>query len=522
MVVAPHALAAQAGVAVLRDGATAIEAMVAAASVIAVVYPHMNSIGGDSFWLIMPPGDAPYAINACGPAAALADIGWYRERNLAAIPSRGPFAANTMAGTVGGWELALQCAAKHGGGKIPLSRLLEDAIAYGRDGFPVTASQSHTTNMKIDELRKQPGFADTFLAHGIAPVTGSRMRQPQLSATLDHLARNGLDCFYRGEVADALANGLADLGSPLRRDDFAAYRAGVAEPVRLNHGTGTLYNMTLPTQGAISLAILGIAERAGLADLRVDSADYIHCLVEATKQAFALRDSYVVDPAYAPIPAQDILDSKRLAACASRIDMSEAAPWGQGHKLSDTVWLGAIDADGLAVSFIQSIYHEFGSGIVLPSTGVNWQNRGSSFRLDPTHLLALKPWKLPFHTLNPAGARLKDGNNLVYGTMGGDGQPQTQAAIFSRAVLFGQNLQAAVAAPRWLLGRTWGQSSDTLKIEDRFEPGVVEELRARGHDVEIYPPFSEVMGHAGAILHRRNGLFEGAYDPRSDGAAAGI
>ena len=183
--------------------------------------------------------------------------------------------------------------------------------------------------------------------------------------------------------------------------------------------------------------------------------------------------------------------------------------------------MGVIDNDGLAVSFIQSIYHEFGSGIVLPESGLNWQNRGASFSLDPQHLLTLKPGKKPFHTLNPAAARLKDGSTMVYGTMGGDGQPQTQAAVFSRYAVFGQPLQQAVTAPRWLLGRTWGESSDTLKMESRFNDEVLNELKSRGHEVEVLNPFSETMGHAGAAVRRVNGSFEGAFDPRGNGAAAG-
>jgi gamma-glutamyltranspeptidase/glutathione hydrolase len=182
--------------------------------------------------------------------------------------------------------------------------------------------------------------------------------------------------------------------------------------------------------------------------------------------------------------------------------------------------MGVIDKNGLAVSFIQSIYHEFGSGVVLPRTGINWQNRGASFSLDPAHLLALKPGKKPFHTLNPAAARLHDGRTMVYGTMGGDGQPQTQAAVFTRHVVFGQPLQTAVTAPRWLLGRTWGHTTDTLKLEQRFPQSVVDSLRARGHEVEVLLPFDETMGHAGALVRHPDGTLEGASDPRSDGGVA--
>jgi gamma-glutamyltranspeptidase/glutathione hydrolase len=184
--------------------------------------------------------------------------------------------------------------------------------------------------------------------------------------------------------------------------------------------------------------------------------------------------------------------------------------------------MGVMDRSGLAVSFIQSIYHEYGSGIVLGDTGIVWQNRGASFRLDPAHLLALRPGRKPFHTLNPAGARLDDGRTLVYGTMGGDGQPQTQAAVFTRYVSFCENAQQAVAAPRWLLGRTWGSASDTLKLESRFDAAVVSALRERGHQLEMLGDFDEAVGHAGLIAAHPAGVFEAAADPRSDGTAAGF
>jgi gamma-glutamyltranspeptidase/glutathione hydrolase len=279
--------------------------------------------------------------------------------------------------------------------------------------------------------------------------------------------------------------------------------------------------MVPPTQGVISLAILGILERSGIRAVRPDSADHIHLCVEATKQAFKLRDAYVTDPAYMKVEVESLLSASRLDALANQISLAAALPWGGVSRTGDTVWMGVIDADGLAVSFIQSIYHEFGSGVVLPTTGLNWQNRGASFSLNPNHLQALQPRKKPFHTLNPAAARFKDRRSMVYGTMGGDGQPQTQAAVFSRAIWFGQPLQQAVSAPRWLLGRTWGQTSDTLKLESRIPDATVSDLELRGHDIELLGAYDEIVGHAGAIIRYGNGVLEGAADPRSDGCVAG-
>lgn len=188
--------------------------------------------------------------------------------------------------------------------------------------------------------------------------------------------------------------------------------------------------------------------------------------------------------------------------------------------MGDTTWFGAIDREGRAVSVIQSLYHEFGSGVVLSDTGICWQNRGASFVLDGSGPKLLRPGRKPFHTLNPALALLKDGRVMVYGSMGGDGQPQTQSAVFTRYVHYGQGLQQAVTAPRWLLGRTWGANSTSLKLEGRFPDEVIEGLIRRGHEVEVVGAFDEMMGHAGALVSSREGVIEGAFDPRSDGAVA--
>lgn len=516
--VAPHSLAAQSALAVLRDGGNAIEAMVAAAATIAVVYPHMNSLGGDGFWLIVPARGEPVAIDASGPAGSLATLQRYAGKTV--IPTRGVDAALTVAGTVGGWQEALQISAEHGG-RTPLPRLLEDAIHYASAGIPTTPSQHAATTAKLAELQAIPGFAETFLHQGQPPLAGSLFTQPRLAATLSRLAEAGLDDFYRGSLGDSIGRDLAALGSPVTRADLAGYHAKRVQPLHLSHSAGDVYNLTPPSQGLVSQLILGIADHAGLSEHPAESVEHIHILVEATKLAFAVRDQHITDPAHMTLDPQSCLDTEYLKAMAARIDLAQAAPWGQGKGPGDTIWMGVIDNQGMAVSFIQSIYHEFGSGVVLPESGLNWQNRGASFSLDAAHLLSLKPGKKPFHTLNPAAARLKDGRTLVYGTMGGDGQPQTQAAVFTRYAVFDQALQQAVTAPRWLLGRTWGESTDSLKVESRVHTQVLDELRQRGHDVEVLDPFTETMGHAGAAVRLANGTYEGAFDPRGNGAAAG-
>jgi gamma-glutamyltranspeptidase/glutathione hydrolase len=521
MAVAPHSLAAQSALAVLREGGNAIEAMVAAAATIAVVYPHMNSIGGDAFWLIHIPGEPPRALDACGAAAARASVESYRERGLSAIPFRGGLAANTVAGTVSGWELALSLGASTLDGRMPLARLLADACHYAREGIPVTRSQTATTHAKLEGLRGQPGFDETFLSAGNAPATGTRFANPRLAATLDRLAHAGLADFYRGDLARSIARDLAAAGSPLALEDLESHRAQWREPLALKHSLGTLYNMPPPTQGVVSLLILGILDALAIGNVDPQGAGYVHLCVEAVKQAFGIRDRYVTDPAYMTVDAQSFLSRERVAELAGRIDRKRAMPWGAGNGPADTIWMGVMDGEGCAVSFIQSLYHEYGSGVVLAESGVNWQNRGCSFSLDASALNCLKPGRKPFHTLNPALALLGDGRAMVYGNMGGDGQPQTQSAVFTRTMVFGMDPQEAISAPRWLLGRTWGQTSDKLKLESRFPPAVIEALRRMGHEVEVVGAYDEVVGHAGAIVRRPDGLFEGGSDPRSDGAVAG-
>jgi gamma-glutamyltranspeptidase/glutathione hydrolase len=520
--VAPHSLAAQSALAVLRDGGNAMEAMVAAAATIAVVYPHMTGIGGDAFWLISAPGASPLAIDACGAAARAASVEFYRDQRLEIIPARGALAANTVAGTVGGWALALELSRARWGGRLPLTRLLEDAIHYARHGVPATESQCANTRAKRAELEPVPGFAARFLPGGEVPQAGALFRQDAMAGTLLQLARAGLDDFYRGDLARSMARDLAACGSPLALADLEGYAALETRPLELAHASGRLYNMTPPTQGAVSLAILGILERIGAARLAPGSADHVHAVVEATKTAFlAIRDPHLTDPRDMKEDAQGLLAPDRLDALAAQVDMKRARPWPGRSAPGGTTWMGAIDGEGRAVSFIQSLYHEFGSGLVLRGSHVNWQNRGCSFSLHEGHINRLRPGKKPFHTLNPALARFGDGRVMVYGTMGGDGQPQTQAALFTRYAVFGQPLQAAVSAPRWLLGRTWGSASETLKLESRFTPEVVQELRRRGHDVELAGEFDEIMGHAGALVRHADGALQGAADPRGDGGVAG-
>jgi gamma-glutamyltranspeptidase/glutathione hydrolase len=515
--VAPHRLASESARDVLREGGNALEAMLAAAATIAVVYPHMNALGGDGFWLIAEPGQPPRAIDACGAAAAIASRAWYADQAVRdRLPTRGPMAALTMAGTVSGWQLALE-ASIQAGGRLPLSRLLRDAEHHARAGTPVSSSLARGLRVKQHELKDQPGFAEHFMP-GTGPAgAGDTLCQPRLADTLAHLARAGLDDFYRGDLARSMARALENAGSPLRLSDFLIHRAQWRAPLQLEHSLGRMYNTPPPTQGLLSLLILGQLDRLGVQGLHGTSPDFVHRVVEATRQAFVIRDRHLTDPARMRVDAQSLLSAECLDLLTDNIDLERAGGWVTGAP-GDTVWMGVIDREGRAVSFIQSLYHEFGSGMVVGDSGILWQNRGISFSLAAGALNALEPCRKPFHTLNPPLAQLKDGRTVAYGSMGGDGQPQFQAAVLLRHLLLGDTVQEAVSAPRWLLGRTWGSNSDALKLESRFPDEVFDALRARGHAIESLAGFDESAGHAGLIVRHPDGRLDGAADPRSDGS----
>ena len=513
-VAAPHREAETAGAAVLAEGGNAIEAAVAMAAALTVVYPHMTGLGGDGFWLISEPGKPPVGIQACGPAAAAAAPEWYRSRGFAAIPTRGPAAALTVAGAVSGWDLALQQSAAWGG-RLSLSRLLADARILALRGVSVSRSQAALLRAKTD-LHALPALMNAFAPRGFPPE-GEVQTHPRWAAVFDRLADAGLDDFYRGDLARSLAADLSAAGSPLLLADLEAYRAVRVEPLSVKLSAGTVYNLPPPTQGVSSLAILALFDRLGI---REESASSIHALVEATKTAFAWRNKHVADPSRMKADVQAFLSDTSLDALAKTIDTAKASPWPVPSEPGDTVWFGAADAQGRAVSVIQSIFWEFGSGLVLPQTGLLWQNRGASFTLTegPNRL---EPGKLPFHTLNPALVRLNDGRTIAYGTMGGEGQPQTQAAFLTRHVWFGQSLAEAVAAPRWLLGRTWGEETTLLRLENRFPPATVEALEIAGHPVEVVEAFDDRMGHAGAVVTGPEGT-TGTHDPRADGGGLSV
>nr|WP_234484927.1 gamma-glutamyltransferase [Noviherbaspirillum pedocola] len=532
MVTTSNYLATQAGLKVLRDGGNAVDAAIAAAATLAVVYPQMNTLGGDNFWLIYnaKTGEVK-ALNASGRAGEKATIDLYKSKGFSHIPSRGYLAANTVPGAVSGWDEAYKYAHTAMGGKLAWSQLFDSATSYARDGFAVTPSLYRWTTINLDtkdqefrNLQRFPGFRQTFLRpDGSAYSVGEILKQPDLANTISLIAKNGAKEFYQGEIARKIVDDLQKNGGILTARDFAQHKANWVAPLHVPYRDTVAYNLPPNTQGMASLEILNILNNVGMSKIPEGSADYYHVLVEATKEAFVDRDKYLSDPDFVKIPLDYLLSAQHGKDQAARIQMNVAA---QDLKpldpKGDTVWFGVVDKDGNAVSIIQSIYHDFGSGIVPAGTGVLLQNRGSFFSLDAKHVNHLEPGKRTYHTLNPA-MLLKEGKPyLVYGTMGGEGQPQTQAAIVTRVVDYGMTPQEAINAPRWLHGRTWGASSNDTKFEGRIPAEVTDELRKRGHPVRVVENYTDTMGHAGAILiDPKTNVRYGATDPRGDGQAAG-
>ena len=519
VVAAPHALAAATGRDVLRAGGNALDAAVAAVADLAVVYPHMNGIGGDSFWLIFDGRrGAVMGLNAAGRAATAADLQGYQQRFGRQIPTRGGAAALTVPGTVSGWWDVHRYSADTLGSTISWPRLLEPAMTHAREGIPLSEGQ-----------RRTAAAAAALFAAGAPPevrttlwpiyhpsrLESGRLVQPDLAATIEALAKGGAAELYGGALGRRLVRAAAAAGSPLRLEDLVRHRADWVEPLRMPYRGGVAVSFPPPTQGFAALAILGILERVDVTGLAEDA--YVHLVVEATKLAFDDRDRFLADPAFVDVPVDRCLDRAYLAQRATAIDSARARPVAGAGADGDTIALVTADDQGHAVCVIQSIYHEYGSGVVASGTGVILQNRGAFFSLDRAHPNCLAPGKRTAHTLIPSMYLVSDRPRFVYGTMGGEGQPQTQAALVTRLVDRGYGLQAAVEAPRWLLGRTWGDETRALRVEARIGDGVPAALRSRGHDVNVIEEWSDLVGHAQVI--RVADELTAASDPRADGAA---
>lgn len=529
LVTTPHNLASSTGLDILRDGGSAVDAAIAANATLCVVYPHMAGLGGDGFWLLADDDGDVHGINASGPSGESATIDHYESLGYSEIPDRGNASALTVPGAVDGWRLAHERY-----GKIAWDRLFEDAIAHAREGVPVTANLSRWIALDADILSEDTQASDTYLASGDAPEPGSVLQQPDLAESFEAIAQLGpRDGFYNGDIAEEMCDALGN-DSPLSDSDFKNYSAEWVDPISVDYRSYTAYSLPPNTQGIAALQILGLLDGLDVSSWDDGTADYYHHMAEAVKIAFADRDAWVTDPNYIDIPTDSLLSDSYLQDRRELIQSNQSLPPSpeagmvpgdttakSDNAAGDTCYVSVVDEDGLAVSMIQSIYYDFGSGVVAGDTGIIPQNRGAFFSLDSDHVNSLEPAKRTFHTLIPS-LLTRDGEPwLVYGTMGGEGQPQTQAALVTRIVDFGYDVQTAIEAPRWLFGRTWGEESRSLSLEGRVPDNVLDELQRRGQPVSVGRDYDDSMGHAAAIKITSEGILEGGADPRSDGSAVG-
>ncbi|WP_373459650.1 gamma-glutamyltransferase [Paenibacillus harenae] len=516
MVVSPHYLASAAGIRMLEEGGNAYDAAVAVSACLAVVYPHMTSLGGDSFWLMHHHEEGVVrGYNASGRSGRQAGSDAYEGAE--SIPTRGIKSIVTVPGMVDGWYAVHQKF-----GALGWAEVLAPAIDYAENGFPMSKDQYENTLKCEAVLAQTLETADIYLPGGGVVQPGETFKQSDMARTLRRLAEFGRDEFYKGETAKEIADYLQRQGGLLTVEDFASHHGDWTEPVKGSYRGYDLYQMPPNSQGFTGIMALHILEQFDLQAARHGSHAYYQLCIEALKLSFRDRNAYLSDPAFTEVPLDRLLSKEYAAQLAASIDMEQASGLQTKPIGSDTAYAAVIDGDGNAVSFIQSLYFEFGSAVVGGSTGVLLQNRGSFFSLDPSHVNRLEPGKRTFHTLMPAMA-CKDGKPVIlYGTQGGEGQPQTQTAIFTRMVDYGMDPQQAIDEPRWVWGRTWGEPTQELKMEGRISEAVLDSLAKAGHVVRRMNDFDGIMGHAHAIRRDEYGNLQGGTDPRCDGAAIGL
>ena len=516
MVASAHYLASTAALDILKRGGTATDAAICAASVLGVVQPHMIGLGGDAFWLIYEAKTRTvHAINGSGPCGSAISLADYA--GMASIPQRGPRAAITVPGAVDSWRLAHERF-----GRLPMADLLATAVDLARRGMPISDDLAGWIAEDRDALAADPGAASLFLDDGCAPKAGARLRQAALAETLELIADAGPRAFYE-RTGRSIADYLASRGGKLAHADFLDYRARFVAPITTEYRGYTAYQLPPPSQGIAGLLILNFLQGIDLARLQNNTGAYFHALIQATKWAFEKRDRHLADPNFVDVPLADLLDPARCDAerkgwLDGPVQMTATAPTG-----SDTTFIATADAEGNAVGTVQSLYFDFGACVADPISGIMMQNRGSAFSLDHNHQNALAPGKQSASTLM-SGMLMKDGlAYAVYGSQGGEVQPQAQTAFITRLVDHGLDVQAALEAPRLLYGRSWGDDANKLWLEQTAPDVVFATLRGRGHPVEPVGWPHTRMGTAQAIRLKGpwSGFLEGGADPRGEGIAVG-
>jgi gamma-glutamyltranspeptidase/glutathione hydrolase len=517
-VAANHPLAAQAGLLTLQAGGNAVDAAVAVAATLSVVEPYMSGLGGDGFYHVhvQRTGEA-LVFNGTGPAPRAATPARY----AAGIPLAGALAAS-VPGSVGAWGALHQRL-----GRRPWASLFEAAVHYAREGFGATRACRHFTGEHVASLGADRRSAAVFLRHGPAPAAGSPIVQPDLARTLEQLAGEGAETFYRGALAKRLAAGCREAGALLTADDLTAFRPEVQEPIALEYRGYTVREAPPNSMGWVLLQELGIVEHFDLAAMGALSADLVHTLVEAKKLAFADRERWAGDPRFADVPLGELLSAGYLARRAAEIDSKRAAPARArvAAAAGDTTYFCVVDGEGNAVSGIQSLNSAFGSGVTAGDTGILLNNRMTPWHLEAGHPNRLAPGKRVRHTMNPAMV-FRDGELwAVLGTPGGDYQVQVNLQILTAMIDLGYDPQQAAEMPRWSSTQPGQEANwphdcpDALNLEARFPDEVRADLASRGHPVVA---LGELDGPCSVEIIRRDaatGMLTAGSDPRRDGWA---
>lgn len=511
-------LAAEAGVQALRDGGNAFDAAVTTAAVLNVVEPFSTGIGGDVFALYRTADDEVGALRAIGGGPADASLEALRDaveaddaEGTPELPERGPLTV-TPPGAARGWERTVEDL-----GVRSFAAALEPAVRYAREGFPVTEVIANQWADWSDALRNDHA-TETFLPGGEAPDPGDVVRFPALADTFEQVMDGGADALYEGPIGERIVETVRSRGGFLSADDLAAVEAEYVDPVSTTYGDAEVYELPAPNQGPIALEALNVASEVEAGSFPDGSVEGTHRYVEAFKRAFHDGHQYVTDPRYESLPP--LIQREWAAERAATItevasdDVSPRVPGDDRAEDADTVLLTVADDEGNVVSFINSIFTAFGSGLAAAGTGVVLQSRGASFSLDPDHPNRFEPGKLPFHTLVPAVAKFGPGDWAAFGVMGGYMQPQGHLQVLAALLDHDASLQEALDRPRWRY-----RADGRLAVEARLDDHMTTKLVRRGHDVVVEPP-DEFGG--GQIVRNQDGVLSGATDPRKDGTVTGF
>jgi len=512
MIATPHHIATSIGSTILREGGTAIDAAIAANAALTVLLPDQTSIGGDCFMMIWPPNErAPAGLNGSGRAPAAASAAAMREQGFNAMPRYGPGAV-TVPGAIDAWF-----AAHERYGRLPMIRLLQPASNLARVGFPISTRLALAIQVNAGDLASFPATAAIFLDNGRAPAPGYLLSNPALANSLDAIALYGRGVFYEGAITDQIVATIGGDNGWMTSTDLASHASTWDTPVSSEYRNATMWELPPNSQGITAQVALGMMNREPVGSSWDDPA-WLHVQIEAKKRAFSIRDRYLGDPESMSVEIDDILNEPAITALWSDFDPS-AVTVGQPSLPGDTVFLGVVDSDGVAVSLIQSIFQAFGSGLVAGDTGIVLQNRGSYFSLAPGHPNELGGGKRPLHTLMPGMLDIEGDRRGPVGTQGGDAQAQIHMQLVSHLVDFGMSPEEALDRPRWFSGDGRYNDPFAVVIESGMPDSTASGLIQRGHNVTRVEPGWPHAGYAQIVLRDQStGKLSGGADPRSEGS----